>query len=206
MKFESIKAGVLMSLRHAFNTVQVEPIEIPIENTNPMFRDQWINDELGAVVFYLNGCERWIMFYANTQYGLCFARPKVGIMEELVYQIRPGDCRFNMDDDIDDKFHVMSRFLDGVINNRVQKELEDQIGAVVNKATEEYDYTISFHLVAGNRRDLSYRANFQLHYKLKDEDEYKLVEGSIKNTKGDIHMLMNFKWNGASTCLEDIFY
>ena len=45
MKFESIKAGVLMSLRHAFNTVQVAPIEIPIENTNPMFRDQWINDE-----------------------------------------------------------------------------------------------------------------------------------------------------------------
>lgn len=204
MNLEMITGGINRTLRHAFKTVKVVPVELDLKYCRAHMVEGWEKFDLKAVAIFLNGNQRWVMFYINDpEKGACFTRPKQGVVKDLIYHLRIDDCRFRLDGDVNHHSHVLARFMDSHINAKASKDLERVIEQAMYSATEKWDCATGFRVVSGDRPSLSYEIEFELHFKRKDEDEFKQAVGFM--TDGRITRLITM-WNSANSNLTDIFY
>lgn len=201
-----IRSRVLMALTNCYRKVEINQLDVDSSWIRENNRYEFARCKLYAIEFFGDGHHRFIMIYLYDEDSgrWCFSRPKTGILQELVMEIRYGDFRFDLHERFTDANDVMGRFLVVAINARAESDLNKIMRDLIKSYDadeDDFNYTVAYKVIKPNKNNMGYTAIFQIHYKRESESSWKWVKGRI--TSGVIEYIHDE--NERIVSLADLF-
>lgn len=202
MNIELIRLDLLSKLSQHFSVQAVNSRVInPYKIRNPELQNKF----LVAFEFIINKKERYLSFaIEHTNGEVMFTRPKEGIADFLVPEIRPHDFRYTVTSSINNRNDIVGRFIESWISMRAMKDMRDVIGGFANQINPDADYCLGYKVTAHHRHTKTYDSRFEILVRKGEEDSYKPYIGEFKN--GRLHYVSAKDLNGdAIVTMEDVF-
>lgn len=208
MDFETIKNRINYALGNLFSNIEVAEIPIDVNHIPHWKLENFPNNNIKAVSFFLNNKQRFIMFYLTTRGETKFTRPKSGMISKLIGDFNYTDFRYTLTEDFEEHGAVMGAFIDQYSNQRMSKLLNDMIKDMIEynqvKHGVVYDIIPGYYVTETKRSTGEYSGVFELLVKKAHErsDKFKCYKGRVING-----LLANDVdgENGVRRTLEDIF-
>ena len=196
MEFNTIRSRVLMALTNCYRQVEINPLDVDISWIRENNRFEFVRCQMYGLEFFGDGHHRFIMLYLfDADSGRWyFSRPKTGILEELVMEVRFSDFRFDLHERFTDANDVMGRFLVVAINAKADADLRKIMENLLDSfdaKRESFQYTVAYKVIRANKNNMGYSALSQMHCKRSMDSHWHWVKGRI--TSGVIEYMTDEK-------------
>lgn len=135
----------------------------------PIMRDK----EVTAFEFIINSTERYTAFAMEAEWGVVFTRPKEGIVDYLIADVRSKDFYFKLTDNVYGKYDLVGRLIENYINATAAAHMHEIVLGWQERASVEYNYCLGYKITRHHKDTMSFDGVFEVLVNKKDSDYTK---------------------------------
>lgn len=169
-----------------------------LDETHPR-RGQLGSEDVLAIQFIINHRLRLHVFAVERDGEVLFTRPKEGISEFLISELRPYDFYFKLNDHINFQHNLIARIIDTSVGFQASDYIKKTLSFFSKEASQYCDYCVGYKMVHVHRQTKTYDATFEVH--IKKGGDYVPYRGTITN--GEIVKVVD--GDGNTILLDKIF-
>lgn len=196
-QIDTIRNTITANLREKFSLDQVVVYEVP---EDWLHRGNVFESKVYALEFIINCNTRYTVFFGTRNGQIKLTRAKEGIVKYLAGQVRPHDFGLLATGDYYRRDDMVGKFLEYVINQKVNLDIENLLGNLYEKAPRTADYTYSYYVTRRHKATMLYDCELEILVRGERASKFEKYEGIIINGH-----LTTLKHEGIEVPLKSIF-
>lgn len=175
---ESIRKIISGQLSEKFG---LDQIIISRVEDDLLYQGHEFESDVYALEFIINGQNRYTTFFGYRNGKIGFTRCKEGILRRLAGLIRPHDFGLGATDDYFRRDDVIGKFLEYVINQKVEMDIQDKLDTLYKHAIKCSDYTFGYYVTRRHKTTMSYDADVEILVRGESDPMYRRYEANVIN-------------------------
>lgn len=177
-QIDSIRSIISKQLSEKFGLDQVVISRV---DDDQLYQGHEFESDVYAFEFIINGQNRYTTFFGYRNGKIGFTRCKEGIQRRLAGLIRPHDFGLGATDDYFRRDDVVGKFLEYVINQKVEMDIQDKLDNLYKNATKCSDYTFGYYVTRRHKTTMSYDADIEILVRGESDPVYKRYDANVIN-------------------------
>lgn len=165
-----------------------------------------VAEPIYGIEIFINDRDRYFSFAVERDGEMKFTRLKEGILENLIYTIRPYDFGFTLTGDIHQRSDVIGKFIEFQINKSAREVMEDTFTVYADASTRErgaiHSICSGFKIDRYHKGTMTFDSTFELMVKSRGDKEFRRYMG--KFIEGKLVSVSN-KETQTITTMDEIF-
>lgn len=199
MNVELLRLNLVEKLTQHFNVQSVTSRIIDSSRIrNAVIQDKYIVE----FEFIINKKERYFTFATEcSDRGVMFTRPKEGMSQYLIPEIRIHDFRYYLTDKIEDHTDLIGRFIETWIGFKAASDIRSLLKEHATVINPDADYCMGYKITTHHKHAKTYDGYFEVSVRKGNKDKYECFTGEIRDAK--LYAMYDKEKNQVS--MEDIF-
>jgi hypothetical protein len=196
MQIETIRTQFLDLLNDHFdvNSAKISTID------SSLIRNQELRDtEVISIEFIVNRTIRLHIYGIESNGEVFFTRPKEGIAEYIIAELRRYDFYFRMDGNINNRHNLFARIIDNVLGYQASEYIKNTLSFFSAESGNNFDYCFGFKIIYNHRYTKTFDAQFEVL--VNKRGRYHTYRGDITN--GDLQRVIDE--DSCTVTMENVF-
>lgn len=159
MNVESIRNNLITALSEHFT---VQSVKCHIIDGSKLRGNFMKAKQVLGFEFIINGTGRFHVYSMQRDGEYVFTRPKEGLSDYLIPEIREKDFYFHLDGNIMNKYNLIGRFIDNWINHVACCEIKGMVADWHEESGNDLEYCIGYKITKCHKFTKTYDAIFEV--------------------------------------------
>lgn len=186
MNFETIRTQFTDLLNEHFSVQQVKAYQVDPSSLRPA---ELVAIPVIGIEFIINHTMRLHVFGIERDGEVLFTRPKEGMKNFILQELRHYDFYFKMNEKINSRHNLFARIIDTWMGYEAAEYIRKTISFWRAESNNPLDYCLGYKVMYVHRYTKTYDAQFEVS--INKGGEYHTYEGTILN--GQLHEVKDSK-------------